>query len=99
MRIAFFGTPGFAVPTLRRLLAGRHPVVVVTCQPDRPRGRGRKLSPAPVAEVARETGLPLLQPERASDPAFAEALREHAPDLGVVNARRYCFSSLPAGQM
>lgn len=76
----------FAVPTLERLLAGRHPVIVVTTQPDRPRGRGRRRSPSPVAEVAARARIPLLQPERVADPEYAEELRHFEPDLGVVVA-------------
>jgi methionyl-tRNA formyltransferase len=74
------------VPSLARLLAGRHPVVAVVSQPDRPRGRGRKPSPSPVAETALAAGVPLLRPERVGDRDVAEALRAHAPDLGVVVA-------------
>lgn len=86
MRTVFFGTPEFAVPCLERLLAGSHPVVAVVSQPDRPRGRGRKTSPSPVAIVARGAGLPLLQPESVADPLFQEALRAFRPDIGVVAA-------------
>jgi len=74
------------VPTLERLLAGRHSVVAVVTQPDRPRGRGRHRSASPVAEVAERAGLPVLKPERAGDPAVVEALGELRPDLGVVVA-------------
>jgi methionyl-tRNA formyltransferase len=74
------------VPTLERLLAGRHPVALVVSQPDRPRGRGRQRSPSPVAEVALRAGLPLLRPERIGDAAPLAALRAAAPDLGVVVA-------------
>jgi methionyl-tRNA formyltransferase len=59
---------------------------VVVSQPDRPRGRGRKLSPSPVAERALAAGLPLLRPERVGAPEAVEALRAAAPDLGVVVA-------------
>jgi len=74
------------VPSLTALLAGPHPVVAVVSQPDRRRGRGRKLSPSPVAELALLRGLPLLRPERVGDPAVASELRRFAPDLGVVVA-------------
>lgn len=84
MRLVFFGTPDFAVPTLRRLLEGPHPVVTVVSQPDRPRGRGRRRGPSPVATVALEAGLPLLRPERVAE--VEEELRKAAPDLGVVVA-------------
>jgi methionyl-tRNA formyltransferase len=86
LRLACFGSPGFAVPTLRRLLAGRHPVVGVVTQPDRPRGRGRRPGPCPMAVAAREAGLPLLQPERVGDPGSLEQLRALSADLGVVVA-------------
>jgi methionyl-tRNA formyltransferase len=74
------------VPTLERLLAGPHRVAGVVSQPDRPRGRGRKLSPSPVAERALAAGVPLLRPERVGDAGVVAALRELAPDLGVVVA-------------
>jgi methionyl-tRNA formyltransferase len=61
-------------------------VVVAVSQPDRPRGRGRRLEPSPVARVAEGRGIPLLRPERVGDPEVASALRAHAPDLGVVVA-------------
>jgi methionyl-tRNA formyltransferase len=61
-------------------------VVAVVSQPDRGRGRGRRLAPSPVAERALARGLPLLRPERASDPDFAQALARFAPDLGIVVA-------------
>ena len=86
VKIAFFGTPAFAVPTLQRLLASAHPVVAAVTQPDRPRGRGRRVSESPVKQVAKAGGLPVLQPERMKDPAFMEALAALAPDLGVVAA-------------
>lgn len=86
LRTVFFGTPDFAVPCLERLLAGTHPVVAVVSQPDRPRGRGRKTTPSPVAEVAKRAGLPLFQPERATDTGFQDALRACNPDIGVVAA-------------
>ncbi len=86
LRVAFFGTPQFAVPTLQRLLASRHTVCGVVTQPDRARGRGQQVSDAPVKAVAVEHGLPLLQPTRLKDPDFAAALRAWRPDIGVVAA-------------
>jgi len=86
LRLVFFGTPEFAVPTLRRLIAGRHEVVAVVCQPDRRRGRGRRTSPAPVAQLALESGVPLLRPENVGDADCVAALRALEPDLGVVVA-------------
>ncbi|MCY4601509.1 MAG: methionyl-tRNA formyltransferase [Acidobacteria bacterium] len=86
VKIAFFGTPAFAVPTLERLLASPHPVVAAVTQPDRPRGRGRRVSESPVKQYATAGGVPVLQPERMKDPAFMDALADLAPDLGVVAA-------------
>jgi methionyl-tRNA formyltransferase len=86
LRIAFFGTPEIACPTLERLIASRHAVVGVVSQPDRGRGRGRKPSPSPVATVALREGIPLLRPEKVADAAAIEALRAWRPDLGVVVA-------------
>ncbi len=86
LRLAFFGTPEFAVPTLERLFAGRHPVVAVVSQPDRGRGRGRRLSPSPISRVALGEKIPLLRPEVLGDPALEHSLRQCEPDLGVVVA-------------
>jgi methionyl-tRNA formyltransferase len=74
------------VPTLERLIGGPHDVVCVVSQPDRPRGRGRKRSPSPVAARALEAGLPLLRPERVGAPDVVDTIAETAPDLGVVVA-------------
>ncbi len=86
MRIAFFGTPDFAVKTLARLLEGRHEVVAVVSQPDRPRGRGRAVHASPVSKLAQDAGLTLLRPENVGTPEVAIALRQTTPDLGVVVA-------------
>jgi methionyl-tRNA formyltransferase len=86
LRLLFFGTPEFAVPTLDALLAGRHPVVGVVSQPDRPRGRGRHRAPSPVSALAQRAGAPLLRPERVGDPEVEAELRRLSPDLGVVVA-------------
>ena len=86
LRIVFFGTPEFAVPSLRALIASRHPVVGVVTQPDRPRGRGQRVSDSPVKQAATEHRIRVLQPERLRDPAFVSTIAEWAPDLGVVAA-------------
>ena len=86
VRIVFFGTPDFAVPTLRKLLDSPHPVVAVVTQPDRPRGRGQRVSESPVKALAQARGLPVLQPARLRDPEFVEAFRALQADLGVVAA-------------
>lgn len=85
-RIAFFGTPEFAVPTLAALVdSGRAPRVVVS-QPARPAGRGRPLADPPVAAWAREHGLPVLQPLRVREPAFLAEIGALGLDLAVVVA-------------
>ncbi|MFA9459257.1 methionyl-tRNA formyltransferase [Thiohalorhabdus methylotrophus] len=86
MRIAFAGTPEFAVPSLRALLEGPDSVVGVLTQPDRPAGRGRKLRPSPVKEAAQAAGLPVAQPEHLKGEEERAPLREWAPDLLVVTA-------------
>jgi methionyl-tRNA formyltransferase len=87
LKIVFFGTPAFAVPSLDALLtASPHAVVGVVTQPDRPRGRGQKTSDAPVKARAVEAGLPILQPDRMKDPELLDALSAWQADLGVVAA-------------
>lgn len=86
LRIVFFGTPAFAVPTLSALLASPHHVVGVVTQPDRPRGRGQRVSDAPIKALAVERGLPVLQPERLSREPLAESVGQLNADLGVVAA-------------
>jgi methionyl-tRNA formyltransferase len=85
VRLLFFGTPEFAVPTLVRL-AEEHEVVAVISQPDRPSGRGRRVHASPVSEAAQQRGLALLRPERVGSPEVVAALRAAAADLGVVVA-------------
>jgi methionyl-tRNA formyltransferase len=86
LRVVFFGTPAFAVPTLEALLASRHAVVGVVTQPDRPRGRGHKTSDAPVKSAALAACLPVLQPSRLNDDAFLAALASLPSDIGIVAA-------------
>jgi methionyl-tRNA formyltransferase len=85
MRIVFFGSPEFAVPSLRAV-AGAHEVVLVLSQPDRPSGRGRALTPPPVKQTALELGLPVEQPAKLKDPALAARLAALKPDAFVVVA-------------
>lgn len=84
--IVFAGTPDFSVPPLRALLASEYQVVGVYTQPDRPAGRGRKLSPSPVKEVAQDAGIPVYQPANFKDPAAVEELESLHADLMVVVA-------------
>lgn len=85
-RIIFMGTPEFAVPSLRALLAGPDQVVAVVTQPDRPRGRGRKLTPPPVKLLAEQAGVPVLQPASVRTAEFREELLSYGPDLIAVTA-------------
>jgi methionyl-tRNA formyltransferase len=85
VRLFFFGTPEFAVPTLARL-ADEHEVVAVVSQPDRPSGRGRRVHASPVSQLALQRGIALLRPERVGAPEVIAALRAAAADLGVVAA-------------
>ncbi len=87
MRIAFFGSPDAALPTLDRLIEGGHSIELVVTQPDRPAGRGRRLTPCPVKRFALERGFPIVQPERVrKDEGFLERLRDARPDVNVVVA-------------
>jgi len=86
MRIVFFGTPEFAVPSLRALLDRGEEVVSVVCQPDKPAGRGQKLLSPPVKELAVVCGVPVLQPLKLRMPEVSAALAEQRPDLIVVAA-------------
>ena len=86
MRIVFFGTPAFAVPTLAALLQSSHQVVGVVTQPDKPRGRGQKVSDAPVKTLAIERGVKVLQPDRLKEPSFEAEFAALRADLGVVAA-------------
>ena len=86
LRVAFFGTPDFAVPSLAALIASRHDVVALVSQPDRPKGRGHKLQPTATKQVALDAGVAVLQPARIRDDAFLNAFRDLRVDLGVVAA-------------
>ena len=86
LRVAYFGTPDFAVPGLEALIASQHDVVVLVSQPDRPRGRGQRLQPTATKVLAEAAGIPVLQPTRLKDEAFLDALRSFDLDLGVVAA-------------
>ncbi len=85
MRVLFYGTPSFALPSLEALL-GAHEVVAVITQPDKPAHRGQRLTPPPVKERALAAGVPVLQPPRLRDPGWPERLAEHRADVGVVVA-------------
>ena len=80
------GTPDFAVPSLQALHESRHDIVLVVTQPDRPRGRGRKVMPSPVKESAVRYGYDLLQPESVKPQTFHDVIAGYQPDLLVVVA-------------
>jgi methionyl-tRNA formyltransferase len=85
-KIVFMGTPDFAVPPLESLLETGFPVVGVVTQPDRPKGRGKKVGFSPVKGVALDRGVRVFQPQKSSDPEFLQGVRERAPDLLIVVA-------------
>jgi methionyl-tRNA formyltransferase len=84
--IVYMGTPEFAVPTLEALHLSRHTVAAVVTQPDRPKGRGRKLAPPPTKQTALALGYPVVQPKSVKSDAFFEEMRQYQPDLFVVVA-------------
>jgi methionyl-tRNA formyltransferase len=86
LRIVFFGTPEFAVASLRALLDGPDVVGGVVCQPDQPVGRGQRLAAPPVKELAVRRNVPVLQPTKLRDPVVLDQLGAFAPDLVVVAA-------------
>ena len=86
MRIVFMGTPDFAVPSLKRLIADGHQVVAVYTQPDKPKNRGMKLTPPSVKVVAMEHDIPVLQPVKVREPQVLEQLAAFQPELIVVVA-------------
>ncbi|WP_233172039.1 methionyl-tRNA formyltransferase [Dyella sp. ASV21] len=86
LRVVFAGTPEFSVPCLEACRASGAEVVAVYTQPDRPAGRGRKLTPSPVKQAALEAGIPVEQPESLKSPETRATLAAYAPDLMVVVA-------------
>jgi methionyl-tRNA formyltransferase len=86
LRLIYFGTPPFAVPTLRALVGSEHQVVALVSQPDRPSGRGQHVTPTATKQVGLEAGVPILQPTRLRDDEFLATIASYQPDLGVVAA-------------
>lgn len=85
-RTIFMGTPDFACPTLQKLIERGENIVAVVTQPDRPKGRGQRLMPPPVKELAEKNGIPVYQPLKVRDPGFVDIIRELKPDVIVVVA-------------
>ena len=93
MRVVFFGTPEFAVPPLEALVGEGFDVVAAVTQPDRPQGRSRSTRvPPPVKAAAESEDIPVLQPERPTEPGFVAQVRALAPDVGVVVAYGHILS-------
>lgn len=86
MRVIFMGTPDFAVPSLQALLDNGYEIPAVFTQPDKPKGRGHKLLPPPVKELALEYGIEVFQPKTLRDKAVQQTLRDLKPDAIVVAA-------------
>src|SRR5271166_3231538 len=84
MRLAFLGTPAFAVPTLERMVEAGHQVLEAVTQPDRPKGRGHELAPSPVKQSALRLGIPVYQPVRVRRPEAVDHLRSLGVDAMVV---------------
>ncbi len=88
LKIVFFGTPDFAVESLRAMVEGGYNVVAVVTAPDKPAGRGKRMQQPAVKEYALQAGLPVMQPERLKDQAFVDELRNYGAQLFVVIAFR-----------
>jgi len=86
MKVVFMGTPQAAVPTFERLLADGHEVVAVYSQPDRPSGRGNKITFSPIKQFALNHGIKVLQPTKIKTPEALEEFRSHKGDTAVVVA-------------
>jgi methionyl-tRNA formyltransferase len=86
MRVLFWGTPSFALPSFRALLGEGHDVVGVVTQPDRPSGRGRRVQSSPVKEEAAAEHIPVLQPDRPRGDEFLTQINELRPDISIVVA-------------
>jgi methionyl-tRNA formyltransferase len=85
-RIVFMGTPQFSVPGLQALHQNGYEIVLVVTQPDRPRGRGRRITPSPVKQSAQDLGYPVIQPSSLKTPDFAAQIKSLKPDFQVVIA-------------
>jgi len=88
MKIVFFGTPDFAIPTLKKVYESKHELVAVVTAPDKARGRGRKVTFTPVKEFAVNNNISVLQPDRLNDENFVSKLKEYNADLFIIVAFR-----------
>ena len=74
MKVVFMGTPDFAVPSLQKLIDEKYYIAAVVTQPDRPKGRGKKIAPSPIKELAIKHNIPVFQPERVRTTEFIETI-------------------------
>lgn len=86
MKIAFFGTPEFAVPVFEKLVSSGHTISVAVTQPDRPVGRKQEITPTPVKIAAQKHNIPVLQPEKARDPGFLAEYKKYPSDINIIIA-------------
>lgn len=86
MRVVYFGTPEFSIPTLQHLAGSRHEVVLVITKPDKPVGRHGQMTPPPIVATAERLGIAVEQPKNVKGPQLEDQLRELAPDVAVVVA-------------
>jgi|ERR1035437_638065 methionyl-tRNA formyltransferase len=86
MKIAFFGTPDFAVPVLESLINSHHEVILAVSQPDRPKGRDMQIDQTPVKKIALKSGITVLQPVKCTDPAFISEYKKLTPDINIIVA-------------
>ncbi len=86
MKIIFMGTPDFAVPTFQQLVNSRHDVITVVTQPDRPKGRGKTITPPPIKTEALKFNIPVFQPEKVREEGFQQDLKNLHADIIVVVA-------------
>ncbi|RKY47899.1 MAG: methionyl-tRNA formyltransferase [Candidatus Neomarinimicrobiota bacterium] len=94
MKVVFMGTPDYADPYLRLIGKSNHQIISVVTGPDKPRGRGQKLSKTPVKEAAEKLNLTILQPEKLDSPEFSKQIEKLEPDIFVVVAFRILPESL-----
>lgn len=102
MRVVFLGTPEFAIPSLRAIVNSGHEIALVVTHPDKPAGRGLKLSPPPVKIAAQKLGLTVFQPEKLNAPESLKVIAEAHPDVLVVVAygrilKEQCLAIPPKG--
>lgn len=92
MRVIYMGTPDFAVPCLQKIIEKEHEVVAVFTQPDKPKGRGNKMTMPPVKELALEHNIPVYQPNKIKTPEMVELIRDLEPQIIIVVAYGHLLS-------